>query len=67
MATWWNRNQRKIAPYLFLFPFFCLLAVFVAYPLFYSLQLSFFKIEGIGVAPEPVGFRNYTQLLQDQR
>lgn len=67
VIVWWDRRQRNIAPYLFISPFFFLLAIFVIYPVFYSFQLSLFKIEGIGVVPEFVGLHNYAQLFQDKR
>ncbi|WP_435176709.1 carbohydrate ABC transporter permease [Halorussus sp. AFM4] len=35
-------------PYLFLLPFFVLFGVFLAFPIFYTIYLSFFRFEGVG-------------------
>ncbi|HYU76109.1 MAG TPA: Gfo/Idh/MocA family oxidoreductase, partial [Ktedonobacteraceae bacterium] len=43
MRNQWWRNQERIAPYIFISPFFILFAVFGLYPIIYSLWLSFFK------------------------
>ncbi|HZR43771.1 MAG TPA: sugar ABC transporter permease, partial [Ktedonobacteraceae bacterium] len=63
---WWVRNQRKIAPYLFVSPFYILFLVFGIYPIFYSLIISFFK--GFGFAQKAFyGLGNYLFLFQDPR
>lgn len=67
VTNWWNRRQRLIAPYLFLSPFFLILLIFGVYAVLYSLQLSFFKVEGIGGERVFVGLRNYLALLEDKR
>ncbi|RBI62282.1 sugar ABC transporter permease [halophilic archaeon] len=36
------------APYVFLLPFFVLFAVFLAFPIIYTVYLSFFQFEGVG-------------------
>ncbi len=50
--------------YLFISPFFILFAIFFAYPIFWSLQLSFQRWTGIG-EPTWVGLDNYRFVLRD--
>ncbi len=64
--SWWWRNQRTIAPYLFISPFFILFAIFGLYPILYSFWLSFFK--GFGFGPKTFfGLGNYARLFEDPR
>lgn len=67
LKAWWWRHQRKIAPYIFIAPFFILFIVFGIYPIIYSFVLSFFK--GFGYGPKTFfGLGNYIHLfLQDDR
>ena len=65
-TSWWRRNERKIAPYLFIAPFWILFLVFGLYPIVYSLYLSFFK--GFGFEEKTFfGLGNYIHLFQDER
>ena len=65
-TSWWRRNERKIAPYLFIAPFWILFLVFGLYPIVYSLYLSFFK--GFGFEEKAFfGLGNYIHLFQDER
>jgi len=65
-TSWWRRNERKIAPYLFIAPFWILFLVFGLYPIVYSLYLSFFK--GFGFEERTFfGLGNYIHLFQDER
>jgi len=66
LARWWQRNQIKVIPYLYIAPFFILFAVFLAYPVFDSFWISFHKQQGIST-PEFVGLKNYINLLSDPR
>ncbi|MCA9859083.1 MAG: sugar ABC transporter permease [Thermomicrobiales bacterium] len=50
--------------YLFISPFFILFAVFFAYPIFWALQLSFQKWDGV-TDPTWVGLDNYRFVLRD--
>lgn len=53
-------------PYLFIAPFFIIYGVFMVFPVFYSLFLSFNKWNGLPGNPIlPVGFRNYLELFGD--
>jgi len=57
----YNRQQ-KLAPYIFISPFFILFLVFGLYPIAYSITMSFFNWNQSG--PQRfVGFRNYQWLL----
>jgi ABC-type sugar transport system permease subunit len=59
--------QRRIAPYLFISPFFIGYAFFFLYPVAWAFYLSFFKQTGIGSTPQWVGLGNYIKLLSDER
>ena len=54
---------QKNAPYFFLFPIVLLFAVFMVYPIIYSLGLSFFEFEA--GAYNFIGMGNYQVMLQD--
>ena len=60
-------NPVKIAPYLFLGPFFLLFALFIAFPLLFSLYLSFQSWDATsGLASMKwVGLSNFTFTLTD--
>src|SRR3712207_6384300 len=65
-SSWWWRNQRTIAPYLFIAPFFVLFLIFGLYPIVYSFWLSFFK--GFGFEEKTFfGLGNYAHLFEDPR
>ncbi len=61
MFSW----RRKLAPYLFISPFFIGYAIFFVIPVLVSLRLSFFRQQGINDNPRFIGLENYTDLLQD--
>lgn len=61
---WARRLYRARWPLLFISPFFFLFAVFLLYPLAYSLRLSFHEWSGLGPM-EFVGLQNYRLLLRD--
>ena len=56
-------RQRRIAPYLFISPFFVGYAIFFLLPVIQSLQLSFFRQVGLNKAPRFIGFDNYIRLV----
>lgn len=56
------KTRFQISPYLFIAPFFILFILFSAFPIFYSLQLSFYSWNGIKEMSF-VGFENYKFLL----
>ncbi|MCX7016800.1 MAG: sugar ABC transporter permease [Candidatus Sumerlaeota bacterium] len=54
----------KLAPYLFVSPFFLLFAVFSAYPILLSIHMSLYDSIGFN-AKFYVGWENYSDLLKD--
>lgn len=54
---------RKIAPYLFISPFFLGYGIFFLIPVLQSLRLSFFHQVGLGAEPRFVGLDNYIRLF----
>jgi ABC-type sugar transport system permease subunit len=57
-------RAQKLAPYLFISPFFILFLVFGVYPVGYSIVSSFFNWKLIGQTPPVfVGFENYVNVL----
>ncbi len=75
MSALWKRNQRRLAPWLFLAPGLAMFAVYVLIPIFQSMSLSFYDWNGL-YRPNPetganeftgtwVGLDNYVQLLDD--
>lgn len=63
MASLAARKQ-KVAPYVFIAPFFILFLVFGLYPIGYSIWSSFFSMKLIGnAAPKFVGLDNYVNVL----
>jgi multiple sugar transport system permease protein len=65
-ANFWDRNQLKLAPVFFLAPAMLLFAVYVLYPIFSSLWISFFEWDGVGEMFW-VGFGNYIEMWEDDR
>jgi ABC-type sugar transport system permease subunit len=57
-------QQQKIAPYLFIAPFYILFAIFMGYPLISSLIMSFYEMRGFQ-SRIFVGFGNFTDLFRD--
>jgi multiple sugar transport system permease protein len=65
MSTIWKRNQRRLAPWLFLAPGMAMFAVYVIAPIFQSMALSFYDWDGLGEA-RWIGLGNYVELLDDE-
>ncbi|KFL32190.1 hypothetical protein JP75_04275 [Devosia riboflavina] len=61
-----SKWAQKLAPYFFLAPFLVLFIVFLVVPLFYALQLSFFRETMVG-GIRFVGLDNYGKALTDQK
>ncbi len=62
--TWWQKKQRRLAPYLFISPFYILFVVFFLGPVLFALYLSFTTWNGI----DPirfVGFHNFGEEFTD--
>jgi len=65
-ANFWKKNQKALAPWLFLAPGMIMFLVYVIYPIFSSIQLSFYDWDGLGKKTW-VGFDNYTDLWNDDQ
>ncbi len=65
MHNYWKANQLKIAPWLFLAPGIFMFVVYVIYPVFQSVNISFFAWDGLG-EKEFVGVANYVELMDDE-
>ncbi|MFE8700440.1 carbohydrate ABC transporter permease [Cytobacillus sp. FJAT-54145] len=61
----WKRSLNARTALLYLLPSILLFTVFIFYPMFRTIYLSFFLTDQQGVAALFVGFENYTYLLQD--
>ena len=62
--TFIERNQRWMAPSLFLAPALIMFLIFVVNPIIQSIAVSFTEWDGLG-PKEYVGFDNYRELFQD--
>lgn len=65
LRGWWKRNQRALAPGLFLAPGVIMFIVYVIWPIFASLRLSLYDWDGLG-AKIYIGLNNYRELLYDE-
>lgn len=59
-----RRLNRNITPYLFITPFFALLAIFLFYPIIYSFITSLYRTKLVG-GTAFVGAQNYGRVLHD--
>ena len=65
MVRFWKRNQRSLAPFLFLAPGIFMFLVYVIIPIFQSINISFYEWDGLGDATY-IGFDNYIELIDDE-
>ncbi|MGH2531496.1 MAG: carbohydrate ABC transporter permease [Thermomicrobiales bacterium] len=63
----WLRLQRRLAPYLFIAPFFIGYAIFWGYPVLDGFWMSLFSDPLMGGKREWIGLGNYRDLLDDDR
>jgi len=63
--NWWKANQRKLAPWIFLAPGVFMFLVYVIFPIFESIWISFYDWDGIGEATW-IGTDNYVELFDDE-
>ncbi len=62
--NFWKRNQRAMAPWLFLAPGVIMFLIYVIWPIFSSMWISFFDWDGL--SPRTwLGFGNYVELIDD--
>ena len=63
-----TKQQENLAGYLFLAPTILVLGIFVVLPILYAVFLSLQKVQLLGgIEYEFVGFRNFSQLVEDER
>ena len=48
MYSYWKNNQLKIAPWIFLAPGILMFSLYVIFPIFQSINLSFYQWDGLG-------------------
>lgn len=65
LRHWWDVNQRKVIPYLFLAPNLIVFTIFVFIPIVYSLWMSFHEWRGIDI-PQFIGLRNFVEIMTDE-
>jgi multiple sugar transport system permease protein len=64
--SYWRRNQRRLAPWLFMAPGLLMFAIYVVLPIFQSIWISFYDWDGLG--PKTwIGVANYVELANDDR
>ncbi len=65
MRQYWKANQQRLAPWLFLAPGIAMFVVYVVWPIFQSINISFYAWDGLGEKTW-VGVENYIELLDDE-
>ena len=63
--TWWQKNQVKISPWIFLAPGLIFFSIYVIAPIFVSIGISFYQWDGLSPSIY-VGLQNYIELLDDE-
>ena len=63
--TWWQKNQIKISPWIFLAPGLIFFFIYVIAPIFVSIGISFYQWDGLSPSIY-VGLQNYIDLLDDE-
>ena len=64
--SFWKKNQKELAPWLFLAPGIIMFVIYVIVPIFESIWISFYQWDGLG--PKTwVGLGNYYDLLDDDQ
>lgn len=58
-----RRRKKRYFIFLFLLPGIVLYTLFLTAPIFYSISLSFFSAEGMGIPTQFVGLENYVKLF----
>ncbi len=64
-AGFWKRNQKTIAPWLFLAPGMIMFMLYVIIPIFQSVWISFHEWDGLGPKTY-AGMQNYADLFDDK-
>ncbi len=63
--SWYKRNEIAVTPWLFLTPAILFFAVYVIFPIYQSISLSFYDWDGLSENATFVGFDNYVELADD--
>ncbi len=66
MQNFWEKNQVRIVPWLFLTPALIMFSVYVVYPIAQSLILSVYEWDGLAEEKLFVGLGNYIELFDDE-
>jgi multiple sugar transport system permease protein len=61
---WWWRNQRQLAPWLFLAPAMIMFLIYVIAPIVQSMAISLYDWDGLG-EKKWIGLGNYVELASD--
>jgi multiple sugar transport system permease protein len=61
---WWWRNQRQLAPWLFLAPAMIMFVIYVIAPIVQSMAISLYDWDGLG-EKKWIGLGNYVELASD--
>ena len=64
-GSWYKRNEIAVTPWLFLAPAILFFAVYVIWPIYQSIMISFYAWDGLGEA-RYVGVANYVELMDDR-
>jgi multiple sugar transport system permease protein len=64
-ASFWKRNQRAFAPWLFLAPGMLMFLIYVIAPIFESIWISLYDWDGLG-PKKWIGLANYVELFDDE-
>ena len=64
-AGWWKRNQKILAPWLFLAPGILMFMIYVIIPIFQSMWISLYDWDGLG-PKKWIGPGNYVELIDDE-
>ena len=65
MYSYWKNNQLKIAPWIFLAPGILMFSLYVIFPIFQSINLSFYQWDGLEQKPILV-LKTISNLLDDE-
>ena len=63
--SWFHRNRRALAPWLFLAPGVLFFLFYVIFPIVQSFNISLYKWDGLGEA-RYIGLENYHKLFKDR-
>ena len=65
MYSYWKKNQLKLSPWIFLAPGILVFFLYVIFPIFQSVSLSFYEWDGLGLKTY-IGSSNYVELFDDE-